>query len=98
VYYPVDKRVLAKFPRLAAVSGEIKRTLIRAGAEEQNIDVVLNAIDPATFIATPRRSPRRGRGSAWGRQTSCWVPSAGWSRRSDSTCSSRRSGVAQTAA
>ena len=49
VYYPVDKRVLARFPRLAAVSGEIKQTLIRAGAAEQNIDVVLNAIDPARF-------------------------------------------------
>jgi len=57
VYYPVDKRVLAKFPRLAAVSGEIKRTLIRAGASEQNIDVVLNAIDPAHFHRDPSAIP-----------------------------------------
>ena len=57
VYYPVDKRVLAKFPRLAAVSGEIKRTLIRAGASEQNIDVVLNAIDPAHFHRDPAAIP-----------------------------------------
>jgi glycosyltransferase involved in cell wall biosynthesis len=49
VYYPVDKRLLARFPRLIAVSGEIKRTLVAAGADASLVDVVLNAIDPQRF-------------------------------------------------
>jgi glycosyltransferase involved in cell wall biosynthesis len=49
VYYPVDKRLLARFPRVVAVSGEIRQTLVAAGADERRIDVVLNGIDPEAF-------------------------------------------------
>jgi glycosyltransferase involved in cell wall biosynthesis len=49
LYYPVDKRLLAHFPRVVAVSGEIKQTLVRAGGNAQKIDVILNGIDPHRF-------------------------------------------------
>jgi glycosyltransferase involved in cell wall biosynthesis len=62
VYYPADKRLLARFPRVAAVSGEIKRALVAAGADPQRIDVILNGIDPVRFRRDPaRREPARAR-------------------------------------
>jgi glycosyltransferase involved in cell wall biosynthesis len=55
LYYPADKRVLARFPRVAAVSGEIRRTLIATGADARRIDVVLNGIDEERFRRDPGR-------------------------------------------
>lgn len=55
VYYPADKRVLARFPRLIAVSGQIKAELVAAGAREDTVTVVLNAIDSTTFARDPSR-------------------------------------------
>ncbi len=55
VYYPADRRILARFPHLIAVSEEIRQTLIRAGAAPSRITTVLNAIDPDAF----RRSRAR---------------------------------------
>jgi glycosyltransferase involved in cell wall biosynthesis len=49
VYYPADKRLLARFPRLAAVSGEIRDVLVRAGARRERVTVIPNGIDPVTF-------------------------------------------------
>jgi glycosyltransferase involved in cell wall biosynthesis len=49
LYYPCDKRILAKFRRVIAVSTDIKRTLLRHGAPPDRTIVVLNAIDPAVF-------------------------------------------------
>ena len=49
LYYPADKRVLARFPRLIAVSSDVKRELVRAGAEPKRIVTVLNGIDPEPF-------------------------------------------------
>lgn len=49
VYYPLDKRVLARFPRLIAVSSEIKSELVRCGARSDRVDVILNSIDPVAF-------------------------------------------------
>jgi glycosyltransferase involved in cell wall biosynthesis len=49
LYYPADKRLLAWFPRVAAVSTEIKHELIAHGARPERIDVVLNGIDPEQF-------------------------------------------------
>jgi glycosyltransferase involved in cell wall biosynthesis len=48
-YYPLDKRVLARFPRLIAVSSDIARELQSHGADPQRITVVLNGIDPSVF-------------------------------------------------
>ena len=48
-YYPADKKVLARFPRLIAVSSEIGRELTRHGADPSKITTVLNGIDPKQF-------------------------------------------------
>jgi glycosyltransferase involved in cell wall biosynthesis len=49
VYYPCDKRLLARFPRVIAVSDEIRRTLIRTGTHPGRVTTILNGIDPAAF-------------------------------------------------
>ena len=41
IYYPADQRVLARFPRLVAVSGEIKSVLVAKGADPKRVSVVL---------------------------------------------------------
>jgi glycosyltransferase involved in cell wall biosynthesis len=58
VYYPADKRVLAWFPRLVAVSSEIRRELVRCGAQPRRIDVVLNGIDHRLFVRKPEQRAR----------------------------------------
>jgi glycosyltransferase involved in cell wall biosynthesis len=48
-YYPMDKRILARFPRLIAVSSEIAGELARHGANPAKITTVLNGIDHRQF-------------------------------------------------
>jgi glycosyltransferase involved in cell wall biosynthesis len=55
VYYPVDKFLLARYPRVIAVSTDIKQQLVRHGARPERVTVILNAIDPDAF----RRSVQR---------------------------------------
>ncbi len=57
VYYPADKWVLGRFPRVIAVSSDIRRELIRFGATPERVTVILNGIDPDAF----RRRPERAR-------------------------------------
>jgi len=60
IYYPADKRLLKRFPRIAAVSSEIKQALVNVGADARRIDVVLNGIDPARFRRDPsKQAPAR---------------------------------------
>jgi glycosyltransferase involved in cell wall biosynthesis len=49
LYYPLDKRVLARFPRVVAVSSDVRRELVRNGAHEQAVTTVLNGIDHTEF-------------------------------------------------
>jgi glycosyltransferase involved in cell wall biosynthesis len=49
VYYPADKKVLARFPRVIAVSTDIANELIAHGAPRERVTTVLNAIDPRLF-------------------------------------------------
>ena len=49
LYYPLDKKILARFPRLIVVSGEIRDELVRTGTKPNRIRVVLNGIDPTRF-------------------------------------------------
>jgi len=49
VYYPCDKRILASFPKLIAVSSGIRRELVRHGARPSRIVTVLNGIDHRAF-------------------------------------------------
>lgn len=58
VYYPGDRWVLARLPRVVAVSSEIRQTLIRAGAKPGNVSVVLNSIDAAMFSRRRDDEPR----------------------------------------
>jgi len=57
LYYPIDRRLLTRFPRLVAVSGEIRQTLIDHGASADRVVMLLNAIDPAMFVRDERREP-----------------------------------------
>lgn len=49
LYYPADRWILGRFPRVIAVSGEIRARLIAAGSHGDRVSTVLNGIDPATF-------------------------------------------------
>ncbi|HEX4914664.1 MAG TPA: glycosyltransferase, partial [Vicinamibacterales bacterium] len=55
LYYPADKRLLARFPRLIAVSSEIARELVAHGADPHRVTTVLNAIDHRQFHRDPSR-------------------------------------------
>jgi len=48
-YYPFDKWMLSFFPKLIAVSTDIRDELVRWGAEPSRISTVLNGIDPDAF-------------------------------------------------
>jgi glycosyltransferase involved in cell wall biosynthesis len=48
-YYPFDKWILHFFPKLIAVSTDIRDELVRHGAEATRISTVLNGIDPNAF-------------------------------------------------
>jgi glycosyltransferase involved in cell wall biosynthesis len=49
LYYPLNKRMLARFPAVIAVSGEIKRELLHYGAKSERVHVLHNGIDPSRF-------------------------------------------------
>jgi glycosyltransferase involved in cell wall biosynthesis len=49
VYYPVAKRMARRFPRVIAVSSEIKDELVHRGTPAERVTVLLNGIDPVTF-------------------------------------------------
>lgn len=50
VYYPADRFLLARFPRVVAVSGDIRNELLRAGAQPHAVTVLLNGIDHEAFV------------------------------------------------
>jgi len=49
VYYPLDKRLLARFPRVVAVSSDVRQELIERGAKRDAVTTVLNGIDHTAF-------------------------------------------------
>lgn len=53
LYYVADKRLLGRFPRVIAVSNEIKQELEQCGLDGSRIQVVLNGIDPGQFCREP---------------------------------------------
>ena len=63
-YYPADKKILAQFPKLIAVSSEIGEELIRKGASPAAVTTVLNGIDHQQFVRDRSReaSIRQGLG------------------------------------
>jgi glycosyltransferase involved in cell wall biosynthesis len=50
VYYPADKRVLSRFPKVVAVSSDIRNELVKHGTEPRRVEVLLNGIDPSAFV------------------------------------------------
>lgn len=55
VYYAVDKWLLARYPRLVAVSEDIRQELIRRGSRAERVATVLNGIDHRAFRRDPAR-------------------------------------------
>jgi glycosyltransferase involved in cell wall biosynthesis len=49
LYYPVDKRLLAQFPQVIAVSGQIRQDLIQAGTRPDRVRTIWNGIDHRAF-------------------------------------------------
>jgi glycosyltransferase involved in cell wall biosynthesis len=64
LYYPADKWMLGFFPRLIAVSTDVKNELVAHGASPESVSVVLNGIDHKAFRqdAARRRQIRRDLG------------------------------------
>ena len=55
IYYAVEKRLLARFPRVIAVSKPIKAELVRTGSVPDRVTVINNAIDRTCFRRDPSR-------------------------------------------
>jgi glycosyltransferase involved in cell wall biosynthesis len=53
LYYAVEKRLLARFPRVIAVSQPIKAELVRTGSDPDKVTVINNAIDHRRFRRDP---------------------------------------------
>jgi glycosyltransferase involved in cell wall biosynthesis len=53
----VDKRLLVRFPRVIAVSGQIRAELLARGARPDQVVTVLNGIDHEAFRRDPARVP-----------------------------------------
>jgi glycosyltransferase involved in cell wall biosynthesis len=54
-YYPADKKVLARFPVVVAVSSGVRDALVAGGCRPDRVKVLLNGIDPAAFRRDPAR-------------------------------------------
>jgi glycosyltransferase involved in cell wall biosynthesis len=60
LYYPMDKWILSRLPRVVAVSSDIRDEIIGYGAKPDRVTVILNSIEPAAFRRLPeRREPVR---------------------------------------
>ena len=50
IYYPGDRIILRSFDRLIAVSDDIRHQLTRYGVNKEQVDVVLNGVNPDEFV------------------------------------------------
>lgn len=55
VYYFFDKLLLKRFPRVIAVSSDIRNVVVRAGSRPERVTTVLNGIDHRAFYRDPSR-------------------------------------------
>jgi glycosyltransferase involved in cell wall biosynthesis len=55
IYYPLDKWLLARYPQVIAVSSDVRSELLRYGAPDDRVTVVLNGIDADRFRRDPAR-------------------------------------------
>jgi glycosyltransferase involved in cell wall biosynthesis len=64
IYYPIDRRLLARFPLVFAVSNELREELVCAGVSPTRVRTLLNGVDAQRFRRDPaRREASRAR---WG--------------------------------
>ena len=63
-YYPADRRLLARYPLVIAVSSEIRDKLVRSGARPERVRTILNGIDHRLFRRRPEDVPA-ARGQLW---------------------------------
>jgi glycosyltransferase involved in cell wall biosynthesis len=56
VYYPIDRWILRFFPKLIAVSDQIRQTLVADGARPDRVVKVLNGIDHRAFVRDRSRA------------------------------------------
>ncbi len=49
IYYPADRRLLGRFPRVVVVSSDMREMLVRCGAKADRTTVVPNGIDAERF-------------------------------------------------
>ena len=100
-YYAVEKRLLARFPQVIAVSKPIKAELVRTGSHPDRVTIINNGIDHRRFRRDPslrdgirrqsgrcrrRRGDRRGRAAGIGEAIR---PAAGSDRRASPQLSHR---------
>src|SRR5262249_9114998 len=64
LYYPIDKRALARYPAVVAVSEPIRRQLIAAGASPDRVVTIVNGIDHLVFRRAPSREAESRRAFA----------------------------------
>jgi glycosyltransferase involved in cell wall biosynthesis len=57
VYYPLDRKILARFAAVIAVSEQIRGEIIAAGAPPGRVLTILNGIDNMAFKREPGREP-----------------------------------------
>lgn len=55
IYYAVDKRVLRSFPKVIAVSGDLRDLLVAAGCEASKVVVIPNGIDHRRHARNPAK-------------------------------------------
>jgi glycosyltransferase involved in cell wall biosynthesis len=58
IYYPLDRQALRFFPRVIAVSKDIKQMLVNAGTRSDKITVVPNGIDLNSYFRDPALKPQ----------------------------------------
>jgi glycosyltransferase involved in cell wall biosynthesis len=64
LYYPADRRILAGFAHVFAVSAELRDRLVAAGARPGSVEVLPNAVDVEAF--RPDQAARARVRRAWG--------------------------------
>ena len=64
VYYPADRKLLARFPHVVAVSSDIREKLLESGAHPSRVSTILNGVDHRAFArkAERREATRRALG------------------------------------
>ncbi len=75
LYYPGERRLLRSFPKIVAVSEDLRDTYLRSGGRAEQVTVLLNGVDPEDFEPRPdvRERLREELGLQPGRIALCGV-------------------------